>query len=43
MTGSGRNFSVRLEGDLTGAHYVKLISRVKDARKLDTTVVRVRG
>jgi hypothetical protein len=43
VTGSGRNFSVRLDESVAGAHYVKLISHVEDARKTDTTTVRVRG
>jgi hypothetical protein len=43
VTGSGRSFSVRLDDDVAGAHYAKIVSHVKDARKFDTTTVRVRG
>jgi hypothetical protein len=43
VTGSGRSFSVRLDQNMAGARYVKIISHVKDARKFDTTTVRVRG
>jgi hypothetical protein len=42
VTGSGRNFSVRLEGDVAGARYVTIVSHVKDARRTDATAVRVR-
>ena len=43
VTGRGRQLSVRLTEDVAEAHYVKLVSHVKDARKFDTTIVRVRG